>query len=426
MNALVNVLPLFLILFICTLCGYSMMNYRVSSKSAYRCFAAVTALCLTVNSAIVIKYGVDVLKPLILFTIGLPYFALILIITKDRFSQTVFNFWLWINIYEIIADFSGYINDVTFKNYGFLTAVQFILFCLYFILYQKVLKKPHKSIMEKTKVNWWMFTFIPMFFTILIAYVNYSFGTYKDFTKHYTILLIIHSLMFLVYILIFYTFKTAYESMEKQSLAQSLKEQIRLQKRQYGFYLQREEMERIFRHDARHRDAILLSLLESGSAEEAKEMLKKEMSLIQTESRAHFCDNKIINAVLFEYSERARKKNIEFSVKIRMPDAIFFDEAEFCVLLSNLLENSVEAAKTYIGVRILPHNNQLSISVKNDYYGEIKKDLDGNYVTTKKDGAGLGLKSVAAIIKDNGGLLRINEERGTFEVLATLKNYKKE
>ena len=100
-SGIYGVISLFVLLFICTLDGYSMMNYRVSEKRAYACFFAVTVFCLAVNSYISMRFGYEILRHVILFTIGLPYFALILFITGDKISQTVFNFWLWINIYEI-------------------------------------------------------------------------------------------------------------------------------------------------------------------------------------------------------------------------------------------------------------------------------------------------------------------------------------
>ena len=95
MNSFTGVFSLFAILFVCTLDGYSMMNYRVPTKRAYVYFAAVTALCLIINSYIAVRWGSETLRMAVLFTIGLPYFLLILLITNDKISQTVFNFWLW-------------------------------------------------------------------------------------------------------------------------------------------------------------------------------------------------------------------------------------------------------------------------------------------------------------------------------------------
>ena len=403
-----NIVSLFVTLFICTLDGYSMMNYRVATKRAYGYFAAVTAVCLAFNSYITIHYGSTVLRSVILFTIGLPYFVLILLITKDKISQTVFNFWLWINIYDIIANF--------------LTALRFVLFGGYFILYNKHLKAKHRMLMDRLKVNWWIFSFIPMSFTGLICLVNYYFLDFHGVTRNYPVLLMICILMLLVYILIFYTFQTAGDAMERERIAGNMKEQILLQKKQYEFYLQKREAERIFRHDARHRDSILISYLENGEVEGAKEFLKKELAEIEKNAKLPFCENTLINAVLSEYRTKAEQEGLEFSARIQMPKELACDEAEFCVMLSNLLENSLDAAKSYIAISIKHLNHQLSLNVKNDYEGELKKSAENNYLTTKPQGSGLGLKSVEAILKSNSGFLKIEDTDGVFDVFATLKN----
>lgn len=417
-----NIVSLFVTLFICTLDGYSMMNYRVPTKRAYGYFAAVTAVCLAFNSYITIHYGSTVLRSVILFTIGLPYFVLILLITKDKISQTVFNFWLWINIYDIIANFSAFINDYTLKDAYFLTALRFVLFGGYFILYNKHLKAKHRMLMDRLKVNWWIFSFIPMSFTGLICLVNYYFLDFHGVTRNYPVLLMICILMLLVYILIFYTFQTAGDAMERERIAGNMKEQILLQKKQYEFYLQKREAERIFRHDARHRDSILISYLENGEVEGAKEFLKKELAEIEKNAKIPFCENTLINAVLSEYRTKAEQEGLEFSARIQMPKELACDEAEFCVILSNLLENSLDAAKSYIAISIKHLNHQLSLNVKNDYEGELKKSAENNYLTTKPQGSGLGLKSVEAILKSNSGFLKIEDTDGVFDVFATLKN----
>lgn len=417
-----NIVSLFVTLFICTLDGYSMMNYRVPTKRAYGYFAAVTAVCLAFNSYITIHYGSTMLRSVILFTIGLPYFVLILLITKDKISQTVFNFWLWINIYDIIANFSAFINDYTLKDAYFLTALRFVLFGGYFILYNKHLKAKHRMLMDRLKVNWWIFSFIPMSFTGLICLVNYYFLDFHGVTRNYPVLLMICILMLLVYILIFYTFQTAGDAMERERIAGNMKEQILLQKKQYEFYLQKREAERIFRHDARHRDSILISYLENGDVEGAKEFLKKELAEIEKNAKIPFCENTLINAVLSEYRTKAEQEGLEFSARIQMPKELACDEAEFCVMLSNLLENSLDAAKSYIAISIKHLNHQLSLNVKNDYEGELKKSAENNYLTTKPQGSGLGLKSVEAILKSNSGFLKIEDTDGVFDVFATLKN----
>lgn len=116
-------------------------------------------------------------------------------------------------------------------------------------------------------------------------------------------------------------------------------------------------------------------------------------------------------------------ENLEIEIVGKLADRILCDESEFCIMLSNLLENSIDAAKSYIEVSVKCLNNQLSLNVKNDYTGEIRKNADGCYMTTKQLGSGLGLKSVSAIVKKNGGLLKIDDRNGVFDVCAALRNF---
>lgn len=423
MSLLKTLVPLFLTLLICTLDGYAMMDYRLPAPKAYACFTGVMVFCLALNSYILVKWGITTLRNVLIFTVGLPYFLLILLITKDRISQTVFNFWLWINVYDIITNVSSFINDYTVVSESFFTALRLVLLCIYFVVYTKFLKKKHRAIMNRIQVNWWVFSFIPMFFTVLICLVNYVYKGNGGATHHYPLLLTIHALMLLVYILIFYTFKKAYELMEEEKLILGMKEQVNLQKKQYEFYLQKEETARIFRHDARHRDALLLQYLDNNDTERAKELLRKELHAVKANgSLPRYCENMLINAVLAQYGGKAKQKGLRYTAQIQMPEQLFCDEAEFCVMLSNLLENSLEAAGEYIEITIKCLHCQLSLHIKNDYSGCLIHTADGFYTTTKQHGSGLGLKSVDVILKKNHGFLKIDDADGIFDVYATLKN----
>lgn len=410
----INVIILFTTLFICTFDGYSMMAYRLPQKSAYCCFAAVTLFCLIVNSYIAVRFDIVYLRRVILFTIGLPYFILILLITKDKISQTVFNFWLWINVYETISFASSFAASFFEEKLYMFAALRFVLLTAYFFLYNKFLKSKHRRLMEKLHVNWWIFSFIPFFFTMLIFFAN------RYTSANYALLFTIYILMFSVYTLIFYTFKTAYSSACSEQLALSMKKQAALQKKQYELYIQNAEKERILRHDARHRDIVLLSFLENGNIKSAEELIKKDISSFENTKKAPFCTNMLINAVLSEYRTLSEKRGIDFSAHIDVPDTLLCDETEFCVMLSNLLENSLEAAISFISVIIKTLNSQLLINVKNDFDGKILKDGDGGYLSTKENGSALGLKSVNAVVEKNNGFLSLSDTDGIFSVSATL------
>ena len=146
------------------------------------------------------------------------------------------------------------------------------------------------------------------------------------------------------------------------------------------------------------------------------------MADLKEVSDVRLCENRLVDAVLAEYRAKARAKGVAFSVGAGLPESLACDEAEFGVMLSNLLENSLDAAKSYISVEMRMLNSQISLNIKNDYSGSLLPEADGLYATTKKQGSGLGLKSVLSILEKHGGFLKIDYKDGIFNVFATLKN----
>jgi len=422
MEQIKEVLPLCITLLVCLINGYSMCSYRVPVKKAALLFLAVTVVCLVGNSCIVLYFGRDALLDLMLVTVALPYFILILLISKDKISQTFFNFWLWITIYSFISNLALFINEITLRDLFFEVVIRNALFIVYFIAYQKFLKIPHRMVIENLKVSWWLISVVPILFTVLIRAINIFFPGRNGFSRNYLILLIVFVLMIAVYLLIVFVFRTEYASSKKDLLSQNMKSQMVLQKNQYEHYMQQMESERIFRHDQRHRNSILMNILETGDIDAAKEFLSKERFDIEKGRQVVFCDNMLVNAVLSDYKANALKKGVEFNAEIQLPKVLACDEAEFCVIVSNLLENCLDDAVSYITIETKSLNGQIFIKFENDYTGERLKDKKGKYITTKENGTGFGLKSVEHMIKPYDGQLVIDEGIGVFKVFVSMKN----
>ena len=58
----------------------------------------------------------------------------------------------------------------------------------------------------------------------------------------------------------------------------------------------------------------------------------------------HFCENQVIDSVISYYCALAERNTIPFHVQIDLPAQISVDETDFCLVLSNLLENALEAS----------------------------------------------------------------------------------
>ena len=107
-------------------------------------------------------------------------------------------------------------------------------------------------------------------------------------------------------------------------------------------------------------------------------------------------------------------------VKAAIPQDAGLPDTEVSVLLGNLLENALDAcrqeesADKRIIVRAGVEGGALCITVDNTYTGSLKLAEDGQLLSTKHNGPGLGTRSVQSIAQQHGGLCRLEVREGMF------------
>lgn len=107
-------------------------------------------------------------------------------------------------------------------------------------------------------------------------------------------------------------------------------------------------------------------------------------------------------------------------MELDLPSPLPVSEMDFCLVLSNLLENALEAslrtspAKRQIKVQACPHSDQiLLLTVKNTYEGTVT-EKNGIFQSSKRRGSGVGLQSVRRIAEKGGGCCRFTHDGETF------------
>ena len=131
-----------------------------------------------------------------------------------------------------------------------------------------------------------------------------------------------------------------------------------------------------------------------------------------------FCDHQLINMIVSHYYALAKEHDIDFQVHITLPKELPIANSDLTVLLGNLLENAVDAASKSepttrnIQLNIILHRKMLAITVDNSFDGKIKCTSTGEYLSTKENHNGMGLKSIADISdKYNGGVEFNHDDR---------------
>lgn len=138
--------------------------------------------------------------------------------------------------------------------------------------------------------------------------------------------------------------------------------------------------------------------------------LKKNMSIIKTKYV-------VLDAVINSKIVLAKNLDIDIEVKINLPKKIPVTDLEFCILLGNLLDNSIEAnslefEKKWIKLEIGTFKDNLFLNIENSIHSPIVME-NGKYVTSKKESNhGVGLIQIDNIVdKYNGHIVRKVENK---------------
>lgn len=126
--------------------------------------------------------------------------------------------------------------------------------------------------------------------------------------------------------------------------------------------------------------------------------------------------NIVIDSLIGYWYVRAQKDKIDFSVKISIPMVMPFKGADLCLILGNLLENAVEAArkaekKKYIKIHLKYDKDNLLMFVVNSYKGKLIKTKDKMLKSTKPNASnhGVGLSSVYRAVAKYQGTVVIDD-----------------
>lgn len=424
MTQLMAVLPTFISLILCAANVYSMNSFRIAVKRPFLLFAVMTILCAGVNAYIILSYGNMFFRDIMLLTIAVPYFILFLLVSRDKVSQICFNFWLWVNIYAVITNFVLLVNDLALQSQTFADALRIILLCIYFVLYNKYLKAFHRRIMETPNINWWAFSLIPLFFEFLIVMTHKRAIVPAGFSRSYLMLLVIFLLMLAVYGLIVYTFRKAEAAAAAELEKTVYSQQLDAAKAQISFLTEAHAQTAFYRHDMRHNLVAIDALLSAGQGQEARNYIQKVLGSIDSLALRHFCKNNLANLLCSFFTDKADRQDIRLTVDVDFPEELHISDMEFCVILSNGLENALEAvshlepAQKWIQLYGSIRQENLILEIKNPFEGSIS--MRNGLPVSPREGHGYGCKSMRSIAEHNRGFCVFAADHHVFTMRVVL------
>lgn len=279
---------------------------------------------------------------------------------------------------------------------------------------------------ENFAQTWYIFWILPLIF---IGLNQFMVPKYQStlYTGQILQIYIVVSIVLLIILTLFYAiFLMMALSLNKNARLQQENHFLSLQQARYENLCSAIEEARQARHDIRHHFLQLSSLAEKGDLEKIKEYLSNANSKIP-DYDLHFCENQAADSVISHYAALAKRENIPFRAKADLPAHISIDQIDMCLVLSNLLENALEASlkakssNRRIHAEVyLHHKHLLLIQVENTFEGKIQ-EKNHIFQSSKRPGNGVGIQSVRHIAEKNGGDSSFTYENGIFTAKIMLR-----
>ncbi|MBO4780003.1 MAG: sensor histidine kinase, partial [Selenomonadaceae bacterium] len=183
----------------------------------------------------------------------------------------------------------------------------------------------------------------------------------------------------------------------------------------------------VMRNDLRHIYRMIYMMLQSGKVDAVKEFIESQEKLLGKTAVKTFCKLPLVNAALSIYVTRAKTRGIEVNYKINLPMNIRVDEGDLALLISNLMENAINASRSQppnrrqISIVMQNFGGQLVFEVANLYDEQVVFD-EKNYPHTSREGHGFGMASLKIFAEKYNAYTNFSQENGLFKVTMRWSN----
>ena len=299
-------------------------------------------------------------------------------------------------------------------------ASRIILF-LFLIIIKRISVIKKKNVIDMSNKEWLQFLIFPIFTLITVIVMTNSMVTsyHEDIVNVYYVIAIV---LIVLNMVVFHLINEILENSQRIREADVLKQQSIGQLELYNSLRKNYDIQRKRTHEYKNQIMCIDSLLKKKNYNKLEEYINSIFDKLDGQLDMVDTNNEVVNAVINAKYYEALQNDVLFILKINDLSHIKVSDEDIVTILSNLLDNAIEAAgqcdidKRTVGIKLLYEDDVLSIAVSNSYKTEPEIMEDGYMRTIKddKEQHGLGIRNVVATLEKYNAEYIIDYKNGEF------------
>ena len=319
-------------------------KYSVRTTTAVYALYAVFFIGWTIIVSGTISTRSPYTAPAMFLVTIIAAFFVFIIASADAFCKKLFLFISYSNLFCIFFCMAALISDALFpalSETGTLYArniTRTVLYIPAMLIYLKFLRPRIRAVPAKMKRAWYSISLVSLLF--LVVFTSFVIRLYPH-SGHTGENIFLFAASVLLYCSVLWVIFRTIRYMSDEHKMEFISKNAEYLKRQLALAKEKELTAKAIRHDFRHHNRNIASLLKKGDVKEALRYIKQYDESLDVANLKEFCLNATVNAILSSFYARAQKEGVLVSISADISKESPIEDMDFVAILSNLLENAL-------------------------------------------------------------------------------------
>ncbi|MDF1618201.1 GHKL domain-containing protein [Petrocella sp. FN5] len=237
-------------------------------------------------------------------------------------------------------------------------------------------------------------------------------------------------------IIVFHLFDSIIVQVDENNKYRFREQQLLYQQDQYENVIAGYNQIKKVRHDMIGHFIAIDGYLTKNMIQEAIEYLGKLSNELNIEKKGILSKNIVVDAIINNRKAKANTLGIAFEHEIAIPELLYVDNMDLCIIIDNALNNAIEACeritddeqKKMIQLQMKYKKGCALIDIKNTYNPKTIKVSNKKYISSRKERIigeiGTGIENIESAVEKYGGICHIGCSDMYFNVQIMLPDKK--